>query len=137
MDIDKGEVLLTLLRNLTVRVAVVNILFVTLRTTLLPTARGGFLVIKYVFSKDMCGNFPHNSLQNFTNDFKKCFHDYHLLSKKGKKGDNQPPSQYSVATLFYHTLTQLCPVNLRQNSRSDRHPKLLVITSGKKINNYN
>jgi hypothetical protein len=69
---------------------------------LLPTARGGFLLVNYCSTKDICCAFTYNTFRNFANDFKKCFHDYHLLPylKERRVTTNHPHN--FVATLFKH-----------------------------------
>jgi hypothetical protein len=95
-NIIKKRSALTLLHaTSTVKVVVVYIcLFITRTTLLLPTARGGFLLVDYVFTKDICCTFSHNTSHNFTKDFKKCFHDYH------KRKEERRPTTLTIFQIY-------------------------------------
>jgi hypothetical protein len=76
--------------------------FFSRTTLLLPTARGGFLLVNYGFTKEICCTFTYNSLRNFANDFKKCFHGYHLLSQNN--GKKTQPTTLTLSAALYSSI---------------------------------
>jgi hypothetical protein len=82
---------------------------------------GWFFCVPIAFFEKDRQQLHEQSLSKPLSDTLEMSPDYHLPSKNRKKRDNQPPSQFPVASLFYHFATALTPFKIRQTSGGACH----------------